>query len=297
MGAQLPIYGCICPPSSMTSWAEFENGVGAQGYNWTQGLAVLPATTPIVITYPMLSTTVSNQGFQRPQTWDEFAAGDFDSHYVALGNSWVSLLTAAGRGASGDTLVVRLGHEMTGDWYPHSVGDKIDEFKASWERAVGILKNILPDIRFEFGPAGRKGGVARNVAYLDMIPALDTVDFLSRSTHDNLEHQVVTEADWNSFQLQGTATRYGLNELVAACVSTGKRLAQGEWRPQITDCGGSFPASPNPALFIQKFYEFLDENRGIAAYDLYLEGSCSRLSTRPTDPAAITYQELFSQEL
>jgi hypothetical protein len=300
MGGPMQIYGCITPDHD--TWSEFESGRGALGFNWLQGLQILPTTTPIVYSYPMFPKVVSNEHLVRPQTWDEFANGDFDSHYDALAQSWRSQLSDVGRDPNGDTLIVRLGWEMNGTWYSWSVGDKIAEFKASWVRACTRLRLAMPDIRFEFGPAhGRRFGDAVKIDYIDAIPDTNFVDFLGRSTHDSANRRTVDFASWNQYHLNSGSDWYGLNEVMAACRALNIPHAQGEHRPQpYDDCGGDFTLSPFPELVIQYLYEFMDANRDMMGYDVYLEGSCSRLhgsATRENHIASITYKNLWSNEL
>ena len=39
---------------------------------------------------------------------------------------------------------------MDGDWYPWSICDNVTKFKASWERAVNIIRTELPGIVIDF---------------------------------------------------------------------------------------------------------------------------------------------------
>ena len=296
MATSMPICSAFVIQSYTDTWTLFR-AFGGNAYNFERALDLMPVTTPIVVVLAMVAGEVSNRNFNRTVTWDEFAGGDYDAHYTAMANSLKSKLIAHGRDGSGDTIILSLGHEMTGDWYPWSVGNKVTEYKASWNRATAIIKGILPSIRFEFRPAPRKGGTSRNVSYTDMLPS-DNVDFLSLSLHDTSSAFTTDFASFESYHLIGASNRYGLNEVATLARSLGKQLSLGEWRPQIVTCSSPyFTQSPNPELFNQYTYEFMDANRDIMGFDLYLDSSCSRLSTRQSHAASIKYKELWSQEI
>jgi hypothetical protein len=273
-------------------------------YNFERCMRNVPVNIPIVFIMGFVPTdnAYSNAGFNNPNIFTRINSGEFDIYYQRCGDSLISKSQRNSRDITGNNLIISLGHEMTGDWYAHSVGDSITAYKQSWTHIISILKSKMPNLKFEWRPAKRQGGVARNVSYADMMPDPATIDYLSLSLHDDPAHFVTNASIWDQYYLNDNGTNTGLNTAVAVARSLSIPFCLGEWRPQITDCPnpqnpGYFTESPNPELFMQYTYDFCAANRDIMAYDLYLTSSCSRLESRPTHIAAQRYKMLWRPEV
>jgi hypothetical protein len=248
----------------------------------------------------MLPSEVSNRGCKNPGVWDQFAAGNFDSHYREMSSNMRRLIEGSGRDPS--TVVIRLGWEMNGEWYPWSICDKVPQFKQSWERAVRIIRDEMPAIQFDFSvsrpyagyTSGRdyRGGPGINLA--GFLPSDDSYDFISRSTHDGQPFTTSDSTFETSTLNPPASTRsIGLRELRDTAVARGKKFALSEWGAQLQDCDGNWQQSPNAAMFLKNVYEFLLANAQNVAWDAYFSVSCTQLYGRQTTDAAKTYKSLW----
>jgi hypothetical protein len=282
--------------SKADTWAQFETASGNDDTYFTGSMSYLPKTTPIVLSYPMLPESLSNRGCSNPGVWDRFAAGDFDEHYTAFARAFRARVEGFGRNPADH--VIRLGWEMNGDWYAWSICNKQTQFKASWERAVRIIRKEIPGIKIDFSPArpyvGFTGGKNYNGGPgCDLecfLPAEWSYDVISRSTHDSHPF-VVDESSWQ-IHLDPPANdrRIGLLDIVRAAKAHGKKIALTEWAPQMTDCNDSFSRSPKPELFIRKVYDFLSSNAELVAWDTHFSVGCVALYNRESTEAAREYR-------
>ena len=286
-----------------STWAAFESGHGDIGAYFLNALKILPKTTPIVHAYPMLPEELSNKNCQNPGIWDRFAAGEFDSHYRTMAQNMKNLIQNSGRDPQ--TVILRLGWEMNGDWYPWSICNKVAEFKASWERAVGIIRSVMPGMRFDFSvgrpyagfTSGRNYGGAAGVNLAGLLPSSSTYDVISRSTHDGLPFTVddatFTQSTYNP---PASSRTIGLLELRDTAAAVGKKFALSEWGSQMEDChaSGTWPTAPDPELFVRKVYAFLAANADMVAWDSYFSVSCTQLYGRQTTGTAMAYKSLWN---
>jgi len=283
-----------------STWADFRTGRADVGAYFQAALKALPKTTTIVHAYPMLPTEVSNRGCRNPGVWDQFAAGAFDSHYREMARNMRSLIQNSGRDPS--TVIIRLGWEMNGEWYPWSVCNKVTQFKQSWERAVRIIREEMPGIQFDFSvsrpyagyTAGRNYAGSSGVNLAGFLPADNSYDFISRSTHDG-QPFTTSDATFEASTLNPppSARSIGLVELRNTAVARGKKFALSEWSAQMENCEAAWPQSPNPALFLEKVYAFLLANADHVAWDAYFSVGCTQLHNRYSTDAAKMYKSLW----
>ena len=298
MGYEADVVVAMSNPA--TTWADFRTGHADTGAYFKAALKYLPKTTTIIHAYPMLPNEVSNKDCRNPGVWDQFAAGQFDSHYREMARNMRSLIQNSGRDPS--TVIIRLGWEMNGYWYAWSICDKVPQFKQSWERAVRIIREEMPGMQFDFS-AGRPyagftaglnygGGAGVNLAGL--LPADDSYDFISRSTHDARPF-TTSDATFEESTLSPppSSRTIGLLELRDTAAARGKKFALSEWGAQMVDCSSNWPKSPNPAMFLSKVYDFLLANANHLAWDTYFSPSCTQLYGRQTTDAAKTYKSLW----
>ena len=248
----------------------------------------------------MLPNEVSNRGCKNPGVWDRFAAGEFDAHYREMARNMRSLIQNSGRDTS--TVIIRLGWEMNGDWYAWSVCDKVPQFKQSWQRAVRIIREEMPGMQFDFSAsrpyagytAGRNYGSSPGVNLAGFLPADDSYDFISRSTHDG-QPFTTSDATFEDSTLgpSPNSRTISLLELRDTAVARGKKFALSEWSAQMQDCSESWRQSPQADLFIAKVYDFLLANANHVAWDAYFSVSCTQLYGRQTTDAAKTYKSLW----
>lgn len=297
MGYDVDIATVWTAQSVVLTWDDFENG--NKGAYFKDTMDAIPTSTPIVLSYPMVPMSESNRNCGNPAMWDRFAAGDFDQHYRVFARNLKTLVQNKGRDPANHA--IRLGWEMNGDWYPWSVCNKIAEFKASWERAVGIIKAEIPGILIDFSPArpyvgftaGRNYNGTGGVNLEGLLPAENSYDVISRSHHDTHPY-ATSDATWQE-HLQPAASKkqIGLLDLVNAAEAHGKKMALTEWGTQMADCGPDHQTSPNPDFFLQKTYEFLSANAANIAWETHFSVGCTQLYGRQDTAAAQTYKNLW----
>lgn len=73
------------------------------------------------------------------------AAGQWDTEFVAVAKA----LAAGGHGAD----IIRLGHEMTGAWYPWSAVDNAPWYQAAFHQVHDVMMRAAPGLRFEYNCA------------------------------------------------------------------------------------------------------------------------------------------------
>ena len=286
-----------------STWADFETGKGDVGYYFTQALKYLPKTTQIVHSYPMLPEAVSNRNCQNPEVWDQFARGDFDKYYQTMAQNMKALIVNSGRDPS--TVILRLGWEMNGDWYPWSVCNKVSQFKQSWERAIVIVRSVMPGMLVDFSvsrpylgyTAGRNYNGTAGVSLEGFLPSDSTYSVISRSHHDGNAY-TTSDSSWQQTHISPDPSKkvIGLRELVDVAKAHGKKFALSEWGTQMADCDATWKTAPNPALFIQKTYEFLYANKADLAWDTHFSVSCTALHSRQSSSAAQTYKTLWGSD-
>ncbi len=79
------------------------------------------------------------------QNLSETAAGRWDNDYAAVAERLVA-------GGYGDA-VVRLGHELTGSWYPWSAQGNADVYVAAFRHVHDVFASVAPGLRFEWNAA------------------------------------------------------------------------------------------------------------------------------------------------
>lgn len=140
------------------------------------------------------------------------ASGQHDKDFAAFAQSLQS------RGFA-PRVIVRLGWEGNGDWYPWAYASDPAGYRAAFQRAVQAMRKVAPALRFDWcvsSRASRKGGPA---AWTDGYPGDDVVDIISMDTYD--EYQ----PNWDTL-LNGEA---GLRELREFAIKHDKPEAYPEW--------------------------------------------------------------------
>jgi hypothetical protein len=303
MGHDVDIMAVWVSVSSMYTWEDFRTGKGGAGTYLLDAMRLLPKSTPIIVSYPMLPKSDSNRGCANPAVWDRFARGDFDDHYRVMARNFKALAQQYGRDPSNH--IFRLGWEMNGEHYPWSICNKVSEFKQSWERATRIIRTEVPGVIFDFSPAHRYVGytAGRNYNGTDginlagFLPDPSTYDVISMSHHD-VRPFTTSDSVWQDYVVSPPRSerKIGLQELVDTATAKGKKFALTEWGTQIVDCGDDHPAAPNPALFLRKTYEFLWANRSKLAWDTHFSVSCTQVYDRLSTAAGQTYKELWGRD-
>jgi hypothetical protein len=188
--------------ANRTSWAEISSpwflNVSRQWVNSD------PARIE-VITLPLLPTTDAG----------DFAAiirGEHDSKFTSFAQRVQSLGIAS-------RVIVRLGWEGNGDWYPWAYASDPSGYRGAFRRAVQRMRAAAPGLRFEWNVscrASRRGGPA---AWTEGYPGDDVVDIISMDVYD----------EWISSWASMRDGEAGLNEFRNFAISHNKPEAYPEW--------------------------------------------------------------------
>jgi len=223
-------------------------------------LPAVAARLDVILTVPLAfgpanATTETGRATIRAHL-TETAAGAWDDDYAAVARNLVA-------GGHGDG-VVRLGHEMTGSWYPWSAVDNGDAYVAAFRHVRSVMHRAAPGLRFEWTTARVGFDEHARAAY----PGDDVVDVIGLDLyHDPDRPAVLDDALWER--------RYGrvLRAHRDFAVERGKPLAYDEWANTSVDepefirrmyeWFASLPAAGPGRLLVQAYF-----NAGSTSFDL-----------------------------
>lgn len=308
LNQNLDIYRVWTVAARVATWAEMGNG--GSGANWPLSLNASLIPTRVIINHAFPPIPLSHRtNFGANQNiYARIASGEFDQYYTGAAQTFRSQLIANGRDGNGGSLILTLGHEQSGNWYPWSVFDNVADWHAAWARWTNLYLAEMPDVRFETQVVNRVGGYAfgqstssGTYSLQSWVPPIN-MHFLTRSEHDNITPgQVNNAADFNRYHIEPSNfgfNLWGLQDVVDWADVNNKQWGLTEWSPQIVDEPGNanLPASPQPAIFIEETYNFLAANQQRLAYDTYYSPGHSQLYSpnRQTHPASIKYKELWT---
>lgn len=304
-----------CDGGAGTTWAAWEDGNGCAYFQDVMAAdSGVPDTTPIVIAQPMFPAAFGGlKGCPASQAtvWANAAAGQLDSHYVTFAQNLRAYVESRGRATN--TLIIRLGWEMTGTWYQWSIcgTSNVPNWRTAYNRVVAILRDELPGVLIDFAPAQRY--TASNCNLTCMIeggaqPDLD-FDILTRSTHDGpccgSPPFTTSEATfYQEHRTNNSDAMIDLDEQRAVAKTYDRPIGYSEWGTQpgaIPPCdpatGGQWSTAPNPDIYIREIHDFLVEpaTQGMVAYTIYMHGSCEQLynSNAANTAARNMYKSLF----
>lgn len=197
------------------------------------------------------------------------AAGDYNAHYLALGQS----LVAAGE----DKTIVRFGHEFNGGWYDWSIGNANDpdhatkaaDFAESFRQFVTTMRSV-PGQHFSFvwNPSASVWGVDLPSAY----PGNAYVDYIGADFYDQTW---ATDASGNGLYGAGYATadpatrlarqqlawnaevddtNWGLNMIASFAAQQGVPFVLPEWGLAIRSDGAG--GGDNP-YFVDQMHDWI----------------------------------------
>jgi hypothetical protein len=305
-------------PDIVTVWLPYGNQVSGCSETWEQlasaisrgscnyyvansgygAMALLPATTPIVIAAPMVPLDMSNRNCKNGAVWDQMAAGAYDSYWSTFATNLKNLAIAHGRDPANH--VLRLGWEMNGDWYPWSICSKQAAFRTAWARTIRVIRDVIPGLMVDFSVAAPYVGFTAGRVYsgagvnlAGFLPDSSTYDFISLSTHDGFE-DTVDDATWQQTHISPGGNRIGWAEVINTAKAVGKRIAASEWGAQMTDCDSNWDTSPRPDFYLAKVYELFAANQASLAFETYFSPGCTALHSRQETEAAQTYKSLWS---
>jgi hypothetical protein len=224
----------------------------------------------LVISVPMLS--------DGDDTFDSCAAGVYDSHFRALGDT----LNRFRRQNS----YIRLGWEGNGDWYPWSAGTDPAGWKGCFRRDVQVLRAVAPEVRIDW--TMNHDGPTNAVA---MYPGDDVVDVIGVDYYNPVP-AMHTQAEWDRAydRTRDGNCPVGIGAWLAFAHAHGKKLSVPEWGVNNRDGTG------DDAVYIQNMYDFFSINRAAIAYEAYFNSHCPDFCifpSRKNPEAAAKYRQLW----
>jgi hypothetical protein len=207
------------------------------------------------------------------------ANGGYNDKFATVAKA----LIAGGDGSS----TIRLGWEMTGDWYPWSGAKNPTAFVGAWRQIVNTMRaQSGAHFTFDFNIAmfnSDPSVLYPGDSYVDLIGA-DNYDDSFAWQYPATDHTQV----WNYIQ----TGPYGLNWLGNFAKSHGKRLSFPEWGVSQRCDGHSGGDDP---YFMQQFHNWMaSHDVAYETYSEFAENSCRNFSlTSGAFPnSAVLYQKL-----
>lgn len=192
------------------------------GTNWSQWIKADPAQRRVVVTQEMVPDNV-------PANWRVLGAqGAYDQYAKKLA---ANLITAG----MGDA-VIRLGHEMNGNWYHDSLGSNPAQYKdwaAYYARIVRAMRSV-PGAHFLFDWDINVG--YRVIPLSSFYPGNSVVDMVGMDLYDaGMPGNPKNEKDrWDSLYHEPE----GPGQIIAFARAHGKPLSIPEWGLDDSSAGG-----------------------------------------------------------
>ncbi|MGK2956940.1 MAG: glycoside hydrolase family 26 protein [Acidimicrobiales bacterium] len=253
------------PVGSANSWGKIDSP--AWWCNQWKG-----SSAKLVLSTAMLPNT----GFSLA----EGAKGAYNSHWEKFGQSMVS------NGC--ENIILRLGWEFNGKFYPWAAGGKEASFAAYWRQIVDTLRKVPGQaFLFDWCPLAGNGNANVEAAY----PGDEYVDIIGLDAYDTSTVSVSDPAKrWNN-QLN---RKYGLNWQANFAKAHNKPMSFPEWgltvRPNDKLGGGD---NPN---YIAKSWNWINtHNFMYAAYfEVDAKDASHRLMTSQFPKSSAKYRQLVS---
>jgi hypothetical protein len=188
-------------------------------------------------------------------TLEHGAQGAYDEHFQELARE----LIAGGQGNA----TIRLGWEMTGNWFAWNGISHPDQWVGAFQKAVTAMRAV-PGAQFTFDWTVALGNADPEPmypgdAYVDLIGA-DNYDASFSDSYPSSDHHQV----WNGILTE----KWGLNWLADFAGKHGKRLSMGEWG--VTERQDGHGGGDDPYFIEQMHAWFADHD---VAYEAYFEST------------------------
>ena len=247
--------------AAMVDW--FERG------NYRK-IARLPPTP--VVSVPLLTQEVPGQ-------FAACAAGAFDDHFRRIAK--------AARANNRPDTVFRLGWEANGSWYPWSIGNDPEGYKACFRHVVDTIRSELPGATISW-PMAKQGHLAYDVT--KAYPGDAYVDIVGLSFYDRYPIAPDQKAWDDQYQRTRYGGPFGLKSWLAFATAHGKKLSFDEWG--ISDNGQGF----DNAFFIKAMTDFFARNAKSIAFEAYYncgEGAYQVYPESDNPNAGAAYREAY----
>jgi hypothetical protein len=266
---------------------------------WTDPLT---GGLPVAYTIRPIPSCASNEDGKNPAVWEEIAKGEHDSVYRMLGRRMAHLDQKHNRTAP---LILEIGHECSGGWYPHSIEGALPDGRFVWQIFPGAWARIVEGIRqgylslggkycpylFVFRPA--RGVLAGGVRLDRYLPPPGTWDAIGLSQHDNAPmcSAANPRACWSpSVRKDGTVEMEGLLLLAEIADRHRRAIAIFEWAGYPPDTATVYPGNPEGERFVAAFWDFCRTHSHLIAAECYFDRGATGFAERPDWSASIAYR-------
>lgn len=223
------------PAEHLVDFMEFRNGYAgmAQASSWAAWCWQQAGIQGSNMTFTVPPTVTD-------KTLEATNAGEGDEHYRAMARDFV----AKGFGNS----VIRIGHEMNGNWYPWAAKNHEAAYTAAFRRIVEIFRSV-PGARFKFNWCV-SGGEHASTDYASMYPGDGYVDIIGMDVYGT--------TDWGSSDAQVWGLmrdNYSLAMLVSMGKAHNKQIAVDEWGLGNSDHGNGSGDRPQVMKWMLEYME------------------------------------------
>jgi hypothetical protein len=232
------------------------------------------------------------------------ATGAYNSYFIACAQDLVN------RGIA-DQVIIRLGWEFNGGWYPWRAAQDPTSWKRYWQKIVTAMRSVsgASGLKFCFNPIKGYEQLASDTVY----PGDAYVDYIGLDCYDECYNantypyppgakaaQIQTRRTtaWNIY-LGGTTYGYGLLYWYTFAVNHGKGFGIAEWGVCNKLVGGVQHGGLDNDYYIQQMFSFL--NTRSIAFQCYFDVEASdgkhQLSPVTTFPlASAKFLQLFQNQ-
>ncbi len=201
------------------------------------------------------------------------AAGNYNAHFATLANNLVTYQLA-------NNIIIRLGHEFTGNWYPWKVQSNADavNYRNYWIQIVNTMRAIAPNLKFEW--CGANNSYLNGYTLADAYPGNAYVDYIGVDVYDECYYQNTypygsplsdLQRQQNAWAYQSGAAYNGFEAWKNFAISQGKPFTIPEWGLNDKVDGGVQRGGLDNPYFIQKMYEFIHEPANQVYYHCYYD--------------------------
>lgn len=201
------------------------------------------------------------------ETLEQCAAGQLDYRWIPLGQSLMKY--------GFNKAIIRIGHEMTGNWYSWSAIKKETLFVSCYRRIVNTLRKSQPSAswKFDWNPIPSTTSTTLNAVY----PGDSYVDYISTDIYDTaytgqtypyptdcsdacrLERQ---KRNWSAIKMN-------LDRIKNFALAHKKAFAITEWG--VWDESFKYGAGGDNPYFIEQMHTYINDKANNIAYHSYFE--------------------------
>ena len=314
-GRPVDIIAVFAPKQRIKSWDDIAGGPGddetelggtlTEGVNNKKVIWDNPTTRALAVhlSLTLVPPAKGNRKGANPGVWWDYATGEFDVYWRRLGRRMAYLDDHKQRTAP---LILDLGWEQTGPWYPWSINGVREgapaytKFPLAFARIVAAIREghhayAGKDCPYRFCWRPSRQTVAPGVHHAAFYPGDEVVDLMGMSHHERDPY--LTAENWSSRTKTWPAgerfTREGWDPFFEFCASRGKHACFPEWSP--IQGHAEYEPSTHPEEFFKLTRSYIEEHVELFAYDCYFNGDESKLTAHSEWAGTLEYRKLWGK--